>query len=51
MLKRFLADEEGATAIEYSMICAGIALVIIAALNSIGHSLVAMLTTLLTAFG
>lgn len=32
----FMADELGATAIEYTMIAAGIALVIVAVVNSIG---------------
>ena len=50
-MKRFLADEEGATAIEYSLICAGIGLLILAALHTTGQQLVALLTTLLTAFG
>ena len=36
---RFLADESGATAIEYGLIAAGIALVIIAAVNSLGGNL------------
>jgi pilus assembly protein Flp/PilA len=32
----FVDDESGATAIEYSLIAAGIALVIVAAVNGIG---------------
>jgi pilus assembly protein Flp/PilA len=39
ILKRFLADESGATAIEYGLIAAGISLVIIAAVNGIGTKL------------
>ena len=35
-LVRFLAGESGATAIEYTLIAGGIALAIIAAVNSIG---------------
>ena len=35
----FLKDESGATAIEYGLIAAGISVVIIAAVNSIGSSL------------
>ena len=35
-LRRFLADETGATAIEYGLIAAGISLVIIAVVNGIG---------------
>ena len=37
--KRFLADESGATAIEYGLIAALIAVVIITALKTIGTSL------------
>jgi pilus assembly protein Flp/PilA len=36
---RFLKDEAGATAIEYGLIAAGIAVVIIAAVNGIGSTL------------
>jgi pilus assembly protein Flp/PilA len=35
----FINDESGATAIEYGLIAAGISVVIIAAVNSIGTSL------------
>jgi pilus assembly protein Flp/PilA len=49
-LKRFflncLTDETGATAIEYCLIAAGIALAIIAIVQSLGINLVAMLTSL-----
>jgi pilus assembly protein Flp/PilA len=38
-LRRFLADESGATAIEYGLIAAGIALAIIAVVNGIGAKL------------
>ena len=38
-LSTFLRDESGATAIEYGLIAAGIAVVIIAAVNAIGSSL------------
>ena len=48
--KRFVADESGATSIEYGLICAAIALLILAALNTSGAALVASLTTLLGAF-
>jgi Flp pilus assembly pilin Flp len=51
MFKRCLVDSAGATAIEYSLICAGIGLVILAALNITGTQLVAMLQSLLSAFG
>ena len=39
MFSRFLRDESGATAIEYGLIAAGIAVVIIAAVQSIGSNL------------
>ena len=38
-LKQFFADESGATAIEYGLIAAGIALAIITAVNGVGTSL------------
>lgn len=38
-LRKFLADETGATAIEYGLIAAGIALAIIAAVNGLGTKL------------
>ena len=39
MLKRLLTDETGATAIEYGLIVALIAIAIIAAMQSVGGSL------------
>jgi pilus assembly protein Flp/PilA len=38
-IRRFLADESGATAIEYGLIAAGISLAIIAVVNGIGAKL------------
>jgi pilus assembly protein Flp/PilA len=38
-IRRFLADENGATAIEYGLIAAGIALAIIAVVNGLGIKL------------
>jgi len=38
-LKKFAKDEGGATAIEYGLIAAGIAVAIIAVVNGIGTSL------------
>jgi pilus assembly protein Flp/PilA len=38
-IRRFLADESGATAIEYGLIAAGIALAIIAVINNLGTTL------------
>ncbi|ABE40740.1 Flp/Fap pilin component [Rhodopseudomonas palustris BisB5] len=39
ILARFVKDESGATAIEYGLIAAGIALAIIAAVNGLGTAL------------
>jgi pilus assembly protein Flp/PilA len=39
ILKQFLADESGATAIEYGLIAAGISLAIIAVVNGLGSTL------------
>ena len=38
-IRRFLVDESGATAIEYGLIAAGIALAIIAVVNNLGSTL------------
>ena len=38
-IRKFLQDESGATAIEYGLIAAGIALAIIAAVNGLGTKL------------
>lgn len=38
-LKNFLADESGATAIEYGLIAAGISLAIIAIVNGLGTNI------------
>jgi pilus assembly protein Flp/PilA len=39
ILAKFLADQSGATAIEYGLIAAGISLAIIAAVNGLGSTL------------
>ena len=39
LVQRFLKDESGATAIEYGLMAAGISVVIITAVNSVGTSL------------
>ncbi len=39
LVAKFLADRSGATAIEYGLIAAGIALAIIAAVNGLGTNL------------
>ncbi len=39
MIRKFLADESGATAIEYGVTAAGIAVAIIAAVNGLGTNI------------
>ncbi len=39
LIKDFLRDERGATAIEYGLIAAGIALAIVTVVNSVGTAL------------
>ena len=39
LIRKFIADESGATAIEYGLIAAGIALAIIATVNGLGTKL------------
>lgn len=49
LLSDFVADESGATAIEYGLIAAGIALAIIEVIYALGTNLVAKLQSLATA--
>lgn len=49
MIKRFAKDESGATAIEYGLIAAGIAIVIITAVALVGSSLETMFGTVSSA--
>ena len=49
LLKRFLQDEQGATAIEYGLIAAGISVAIITVVASLGSSLNATFTSVQTA--
>lgn len=49
VLIKFAADESGATAIEYGLIAAGIALAIIEAIYALGTNLVEKLQALATA--
>ena len=49
MLAAFAADESGATAIEYGLIAAAIALAIIEVIYALGTNLVAKLQALATA--
>ena len=47
-IRKFLADESGATAIEYGLIAAGIALAIIAAVQGVGTKLATNFGTIST---
>lgn len=47
--QHFARDESGTTAIEYAMIASGIAVAIIAAVNSLGSTTNAMYTSVQTA--
>jgi pilus assembly protein Flp/PilA len=49
MLKKFAADEGGATAIEYGLIAALISVVIITALTTVGSNLNTKFTSVATA--
>jgi pilus assembly protein Flp/PilA len=49
LLKRFGADEQGATAIEYGLIAAGISVAIIVAVTSLGTTLNTTFTSVQTA--
>ena len=46
LIGKFLTDETGATAIEYGLIAAGIALAIIAAVNGLGSTLNTQFTSI-----
>ena len=46
--RRLIAENSGTTAIEYGLICAGIAVAIMLVVQSLGTSLVAALQSLLT---
>lgn len=46
LVARFVKDESGATAIEYGLIAAGIALAIIVAVNNLGGTLNTKFTTI-----
>jgi pilus assembly protein Flp/PilA len=49
IVSRFVRDESGATAIEYGLIAAGIAIAIIAAVNAVGTALDAKFDSITTA--
>jgi pilus assembly protein Flp/PilA len=46
--RKFLADETGATAVEYGLIAAGISLAIIVAVNGLGTNLKTKFTSINT---
>ena len=48
LLKRFLKDEAGVTAIEYGLIAAGISVAIIAVVNALGTQLKTTFTSVTT---
>ena len=48
LIARFVKDESGATAIEYGLIAAGIALAIIATVNGLGNNLNTKFTSINT---
>jgi len=49
LIKRFVADQSGATAIEYGLIAAGISIAIIAAVQGLGTALNTTFTSVSTA--
>ncbi|MBN8986793.1 MAG: Flp family type IVb pilin [Rhizobiales bacterium] len=49
LLKNFLRDESGATAIEYALIACGISIVILAAVNGVGTAVNAKFDAVSTA--
>lgn len=51
LVKRFAKDESGATAIEYGLIAAGIALAIITIVNTLGDTLFARFNAVNTNLG
>ena len=50
LVKRFLKDESGATAVEYGLVAAGISVAIIAVMQGLGPRLNATFTTVHDAF-
>ena len=48
-LAQFVTDESGATAIEYALIAAGISIVIVAAVTTIGSAMNTKFTSVATA--
>jgi pilus assembly protein Flp/PilA len=50
-IQAFVRDERATTAIEYGLIAAGVAVVIVASVNAIGGSLTTMFTSVSTQLG
>lgn len=50
LIKRFMGDQSGATAIEYALIASAIFLVIVSSVTSVGSSLNETFTTVNTGF-
>lgn len=50
-LRRFLADDSGATAIEYGLIAALVSVAIIGILGTLGDNLITTFTTIATELG
>jgi pilus assembly protein Flp/PilA len=50
LVKRFIKDESGATAVEYGLVAAGISVAIIAVMQGLGSRLNATFTTVHDAF-
>jgi pilus assembly protein Flp/PilA len=48
-MRRMLRDEQGASAIEYAMIAAGIAVAIVATVNALGGTVQGLYQSILTA--
>ena len=48
LLRRFIKDESGATAIEYGLIAAGVSVAIIAVVNGLGSKLNTKFTSIST---
>jgi pilus assembly protein Flp/PilA len=51
LVKRFAADESGATAIEYGLIAAGISVAIITVVNQLGSDLKSTFSNISTQLG
>ena len=51
ILRAFLRNEDGATAIEYGLIAAGISVVIVVAVQAVGTNLNTTFTSVSTALG